>query len=37
MVTWLVKGQPRGGDICGMADFKEAAKVLSLGPGLLEA
>lgn len=31
MVKWLVEGQPRGGDTCGMADFKEAAKDLSLG------
>lgn len=36
-VNWLAEGQLRGADICGMADFKEAAKGLSLGPGLLEA
>lgn len=36
-VNWLAEGQPRGADIREMADFKEAAKGLSLGPGLLEA
>lgn len=36
-VKWLVEGQPRGGDICEIADSKEAAKDVSLGPGLLEA
>lgn len=31
------EGQLRGGDIRGMANFKEATKDLSLGPGLVGA